>query len=114
MFGSGKMQSPPLASDNIDKMELSSEHFLEFTSRNRRKEKYVDASIKLDDGSVYLVHKYLLARDSEFFAKLFLYSDKQEYTIRKVSSEGFTAILIWIYKVKIEYIKRWSKKSFNS
>ena len=93
-------QFAPIASDNVVEMELSSKHFLEFTSSLRRKQKYFDASIKLDDGSVYLVHKFLLARDSKFFAKMFWYSDKKEYSLQNVSSEDFVAILHWIYKVR--------------
>jgi len=81
-------------------MELSSKNFLEFTSSLRKTQKYFDASIKLDDGSVYSVHKLLLARDSEFFAKLFRYSDEKEYSLQMVSSQEFVAILTWIYEVR--------------
>jgi hypothetical protein len=72
---------------------------------SKMRNKFCDAYIRLDDGKKYHVHKLVLARQSEFFTKLFKYDTLhynlrcQHYNLGKVTSFGFLAILHWIYEV---------------
>ena len=63
-----------------------------------------DITIELDDKSQYKVHKFLLAKHSLFFLKLFSYeSDAKVIQVKDVSSQSFVCILDWIYKVNQTY-----------
>ena len=63
-----------------------------------------DVTIELDDKSQYKVHKFLLAKHSLFFLKLFSYeSDAKVIQVKDVSSQSFVRILDWIYKVNQTY-----------
>jgi hypothetical protein len=75
----------------------SSENFVQFTSTISQTKKYSDAIIRLEDGSRHKVHKFLLARDSEFFRKLFKYQSGSEYKLSNVTSGMLEKILDWIY-----------------
>jgi hypothetical protein len=72
---------------------------------SKARNKFADAFIRLQDGKLYHVHKCVLARQSQYFAKLFKYDSKQYslrsqyYHLSKVSSAGLTAILHWMYEV---------------
>jgi hypothetical protein len=76
---------------------LSSEIFVRTSSKLLRSKKHSDTKIKLDDGSIFMVHKFLLARDSPFFKSLFKYGNGTEYKVSKVTKKGFEQILDWIY-----------------
>ena len=89
------------ANPTAAKMWSSSEHFLKFTSSISQTQKFSDATILLDDGSRYKVHKCVLARDSEFFRNLFRYQAGPEYKLSKVRAKTFQTILDWIYSHRI-------------
>jgi hypothetical protein len=79
---------------------LSSEFFVQSTAQIRSTEKFGDAIITLDDGSSLKVHRFLLAKDSIFFRKLFDYkSSETSFHQLGVSLESFTAFLDWVYEV---------------
>ena len=78
-------------------MWLSSEIFVISSSKLLRSKKHSDTKIKLDDGSIFMVHKFLLARDSPFFKSLFKYGNSNEYKVSTVTKKGFEQILGWIY-----------------
>ena len=79
---------------------LSSQKSVNTTSKLRQSSKFFDVLIKLEDGSHFEAHKFLLAKHSPFFLKLFTYENTHEYHLGNVSCESFANILDWIYKVK--------------
>ena len=97
--GNGKVNS--MAQLEKDVMDLlSSQKSINTTSKLRHSSKFFDVLIKLDDGTLFEAHKFLLAKHSPFFLKLFTYENTHEYHLGNVSVESFTNILDWIYKVK--------------
>jgi hypothetical protein len=85
---------------------LSSEFFVQSTAQIRSTEKFGDAVITLDDGSSLKVHRFLLARDSIFFRKLFDYkSAETSFHLEGVSTESFTAFLDWVYEVHFKEVE---------
>ena len=63
-----------------------------------------DVTIELDDKSLHKAHKFLLAKHSQFFLKLFSYeNDAKVIKVKCVSSQSFVRILDWIYKVNQAY-----------
>ena len=87
-------------------MFLSSNEFVKVTSKLRRTKKYVDAKVILEDGSIHDVHKYLLARDSIFFRKLFTHFHEKdgEYGLTMVAEMEFVRVLDWIYEVRYFFL----------
>jgi hypothetical protein len=81
---------------------LSSEIFVRTSSKFLRSRKHSDTKIQLDDGSIFMVHKFLLARDSPFFKSLFKYGNSNVYKVSKVTKKGFEQILNWMYGHKLK------------
>ena len=80
---------------------LSSQKSINTTSKLQLLSSFSDVLIKLDDGTHFESHKFLLAKHSQFFLKLFTYENVHEYHLGNVSCESFANILDWIYKHKI-------------
>ena len=78
---------------------LSSKNCIKVSSKLRQSRSFCDVLIKLDDGTQFEAHKFLLAKHSQFFLKLFTYKNTHEYHLGNVSSKSFESILDWIYKV---------------
>ena len=68
----------------------------------RIRNKFCDTTIKTNDGSVFKVHKYLLALHSQFFSKLFKFHSQKEYFLSFLPSKikGLKNIFHWIYEVR--------------
>ena len=49
---------------------VSSDHFVQVTSKMRKSGRLSDANIILDDGSTFKIHKMLLAMGISFFEKM--------------------------------------------
>jgi hypothetical protein len=77
----------------------SSQNSINIMSKLRKSNIFSNVLITLDDGTSFEAHKFLLARHSQFFTKLFTYKNTNEYHLGTVSSKSFSNILDWIYKV---------------
>lgn len=76
-------------------------------SRVQRTGEFSDARIRLTDGTVFHVHKVVLAQHSDYFRALFQSSPNQmEYLVQNVSASAFNHILAWIYKHEMSLNQR--------
>ena len=82
-------------------MFRSSNNLVQVTAKLRRTNMFGDAKVILEDGSVHCVNKYLLARDSTFFHKLFTHchAKNEGYVLTMVAEMDFVQVLDWIYAV---------------
>ena len=82
---------------------VSSDQFCLVTTKLRKTGQLSDGQIILDDGTVFKIHKILLATGSGYFNKLFSYhKDKKEFHLKQlVSKEAMDQILCWMYSHKL-------------
>ena len=83
---------------------VSSDQFCLVTTKLRKTGQLSDGQIILDDGSVFKIHKILLATGSGYFNKLFSYhKDHKDFHLKElVSKEAMEQILSWMYSQKLE------------
>ena len=63
-----------------------------------RRHKFVNATIRLDNGRKFSVHKSLLAQESDFFKALFKFHDKKEFALSGVDGRLFGKLLDCFYE----------------
>ena len=82
---------------------VSSDHFCQITTKLRKTGELSDGQIILDDGSIFKIHKILLATASGYFNKLFSYHhDQKDFHLKElVSKEAMEQILSWMYSHKL-------------
>ena len=82
---------------------VSSEAFVEITTKLRKTGELSDGRIILDDGSAFKIHKILLATGSGYFNMLFSWhKDQKDFHLKElVSKEAMEQILSWIYSHKL-------------
>ena len=82
---------------------VSSDQFCLVTTKLRKTGQLSDGQIILDDGSIFKIHKILLATASGYFNKLFSYhQDQKDFHLKElVSKEAMEQILSWIYSHKL-------------
>ena len=114
MFASNLGKHKVFKKENIFwlSMFLSSQKFVRVTAKLRGNKKLVDAQVVLEDGSIHNVHKFLLARGSIFFRKLFThqYQEGTQYVLTMIAEVDFVRVLDWIYTVSLY----WTKSEFIS
>ena len=82
---------------------VSSEEFLSNLTELRGTGEFSDGTIVLDDGSLFKIHKVVLAAGSWYFKTLFKWNpDQKEFHLKEyVSKEAMEQILTWIYSRKL-------------
>ena len=68
--------------------------------------KFTNATIRLDKGVKFSVHKSLMAKESDFFKTLFKFHNLTEYTVSGVDGRIFGKLLDWIYEHRIRLTTR--------
>ena len=83
---------------------VSSEAFVEITTKLRETGELSDGKITLDDGSEFKIHKVLLATGSGYFNMLFSWHpDQKDFHLKElVSKEAMEQILSWMYSHKLK------------
>ena len=103
MYSQKKTDALQKIIDKIVMSFVSSDALCAFTTEGWESGELSDGRIILDDGSVFKIHKKLLARASRFFRKMFLYGkDQTDFHLKElVSKEAFEQILSYIYTHEI-------------
>lgn len=81
---------------------ISSKEFVKQTSKLKNNSFLSDATLHLDDGTLFKVHQILLAVGSSFFDSLFGFNQGPDYYLHEVPRDALDQILNWMYKHKMK------------